>query len=127
MADGCADALAKIAALDSTGRAKMAENGKKLVFDGHDKVKCFQRFLDLIEGKATEAKTAAKAEAEKENDPAAASLPTLVIQGDGKPVGAWVDVYDYSAKGSPRLLTVPADVALARTPRTPRGGRSYEP
>eukprot|EP00927_Polykrikos_kofoidii_P002801 TRINITY_DN1111_c0_g1_i1.p1 TRINITY_DN1111_c0_g1~~TRINITY_DN1111_c0_g1_i1.p1 ORF type:complete len:396 (-),score=86.14 TRINITY_DN1111_c0_g1_i1:183-1370(-) len=59
MADGCADALAKIAALDAAGREKMAANGKALVFDGHDKVKCFQRILDLIQEKAQAAKDSA--------------------------------------------------------------------
>eukprot|EP00929_Paragymnodinium_shiwhaense_P039249 TRINITY_DN2063_c0_g1_i1.p1 TRINITY_DN2063_c0_g1~~TRINITY_DN2063_c0_g1_i1.p1 ORF type:complete len:836 (-),score=264.67 TRINITY_DN2063_c0_g1_i1:162-2669(-) len=64
MADGCADALAKIAELDAAGRKKMADNGKALVFDGHDKVKCFQRILDLIQQRAKEAKAAQlKAEA----------------------------------------------------------------
>lgn len=58
MADGCAEALAKIAALDAEGRSKMAANGKELVFDGHDKVKCFQRILDLIQDKAKEAAAA---------------------------------------------------------------------
>eukprot|EP00437_Effrenium_voratum_P000343 CAMPEP_0181437376 /NCGR_PEP_ID=MMETSP1110-20121109/21347_1 /TAXON_ID=174948 /ORGANISM="Symbiodinium sp., Strain CCMP421" /LENGTH=401 /DNA_ID=CAMNT_0023561001 /DNA_START=49 /DNA_END=1250 /DNA_ORIENTATION=+ len=58
MADGCADAIAKIAALDEAGRAKMAENGKKLVFEGHDKVKCFQSILDLIQEKAKAAQAA---------------------------------------------------------------------
>ncbi|CAE8682905.1 unnamed protein product [Polarella glacialis] len=55
MAEGCADAIAKIAALDDAGRAKMAENGKKLVFELHDKVKTFQKILDVIQEKAAEA------------------------------------------------------------------------
>ncbi|CAE7229470.1 lpsE [Symbiodinium natans] len=37
MAEGCAEAIAKIAALDDAGRQAMAANGKKLVFEGHDK------------------------------------------------------------------------------------------
>jgi len=58
MAEGCADAIAKIAALDQDGRTKMAANGKKLVFEGHDKAKCFQTMLDLIQDKAKEAQAA---------------------------------------------------------------------
>lgn len=58
MAEGCADAIAKIAELDEEGRKKMVDNGKKLVFDGHDKVKCFEKILTLIQDKAKEAKTA---------------------------------------------------------------------
>jgi len=58
MADGCADAIAKIAELDAAGREAMAANGKELVFEGHDKVKCFQKILDLIQGKAEEVKAA---------------------------------------------------------------------
>ena len=61
MADGCADAIAKIAALDEAGRTQMAANGKKLVFEGHDKVKCFQRILDLIQEKAKAAQVKAEA------------------------------------------------------------------
>jgi glycosyltransferase involved in cell wall biosynthesis len=57
MVKGCADAIAKIAELDADGRAKMAENGKKLVFEGHDKVKTFQKFLDVIQEKAEFAST----------------------------------------------------------------------
>eukprot|EP00933_Yihiella_yeosuensis_P051797 TRINITY_DN49769_c0_g1_i1.p1 TRINITY_DN49769_c0_g1~~TRINITY_DN49769_c0_g1_i1.p1 ORF type:complete len:439 (-),score=128.78 TRINITY_DN49769_c0_g1_i1:302-1618(-) len=55
MADRCADALEKIAKLDDAGRQKMAENGKKLVFELHDKDKTFQKILDVIQEKATEA------------------------------------------------------------------------
>jgi len=51
MAQGCADAIAKIAALDADGRAKMAANGKRLVFEEHDKAKTFQKFLDVIQAK----------------------------------------------------------------------------
>jgi glycosyltransferase involved in cell wall biosynthesis len=54
MAERCADAIGKIAALDEDGRKKMAEAGKKLVFEEHDKVKTFQRILDLIQAKASE-------------------------------------------------------------------------
>jgi len=61
MAEGCAEAIAKIAALDEAGRLAMAANGKKLVFEGHDKVKCFQRILDLIQEKAKSVLSAEKA------------------------------------------------------------------
>jgi glycosyltransferase involved in cell wall biosynthesis len=54
MAEGCADALAKIAALDDAGRKAMADNGKKMVFEEHDKVKTFQKMLDVIQAKAKE-------------------------------------------------------------------------
>jgi len=54
MAERCADALAKIAALDEDGRKKMAEAGKKMVFEEHDKVKTFQKMLDVIQAKAAE-------------------------------------------------------------------------
>jgi len=58
MADGCADAIANIAALDADARAEMAANGKRLVFEWHDKAKCFQTFLDLITFKGKMAKMA---------------------------------------------------------------------
>lgn len=54
MAERCADAIAKIAALDGDGRKKMAEAGKKMVFEEHDKVKTFQKILDVIQAKASE-------------------------------------------------------------------------
>eukprot|EP00929_Paragymnodinium_shiwhaense_P011658 TRINITY_DN11773_c0_g1_i1.p1 TRINITY_DN11773_c0_g1~~TRINITY_DN11773_c0_g1_i1.p1 ORF type:complete len:715 (+),score=214.13 TRINITY_DN11773_c0_g1_i1:85-2229(+) len=52
MAEGCADAIAKVAELDADERKAMAKNGKRLVFSAHDKAKCFQRILDLIIEKA---------------------------------------------------------------------------
>jgi len=55
MAEGCADAIAKIAALDDAGRAAMAEAGKKMVFQEHDKVKTFQKILDVIQEKGAAA------------------------------------------------------------------------
>jgi len=55
MADGCADAIAKIAALDDAGRAAMAAAGKKMVFEEHDKVKTFQKMLDVIAAKGATA------------------------------------------------------------------------
>eukprot|EP00931_Biecheleriopsis_adriatica_P005722 TRINITY_DN107200_c0_g1_i1.p1 TRINITY_DN107200_c0_g1~~TRINITY_DN107200_c0_g1_i1.p1 ORF type:complete len:438 (+),score=114.68 TRINITY_DN107200_c0_g1_i1:30-1343(+) len=58
MAEGCADAIAKIAALDEEGKKKMAENGKKLVFELHDKDKTFQKILDVIQEKAAMVKAA---------------------------------------------------------------------
>jgi len=52
MAQGCADAIAKIYDLDEAGRKKFGDNGKKLVFELHDKDKCFQKILDVIQGHA---------------------------------------------------------------------------
>jgi len=58
MAERCADAIAKVAALDEAGRKKFAEAGKKLVFEEHDKVKTFQKMLDVIQEKAAAVKAA---------------------------------------------------------------------
>jgi glycosyltransferase involved in cell wall biosynthesis len=53
MAQDCADAIEKIAKLDDAGRKAMAEAGKKMVFEEHDKVKTFQKMLDVIQAKAS--------------------------------------------------------------------------
>jgi len=49
MAQGCAEAIAKLVDLDEAGRQRFSENGKKLVFELHDKDKCFQKILDVIQ------------------------------------------------------------------------------
>jgi len=55
MAEGCADAIEKIAKLTEEERAQMAAKGKEMVFREHDKVKCFQKILDVIQAQAAEA------------------------------------------------------------------------
>jgi glycosyltransferase involved in cell wall biosynthesis len=47
-ADGLADAIMKVADLSAEEQAKMAHQGKEMVFSEHDKAKQFEKILAII-------------------------------------------------------------------------------
>ena len=53
--DALADAIVKIGGVPPEEQAKMAKAGKDMVFAEHDKVKQFEKILDIIKAKATAA------------------------------------------------------------------------
>ena len=50
--DALADAIVKIGGVSAEEQAKMAAAGKEMVFAEHDKVKQFEKILEIIKAKA---------------------------------------------------------------------------
>jgi len=51
--DALADAIHKISSSSEAEQKAMADTGKAMVFAEHDKVKCFEKILTIIQEKAT--------------------------------------------------------------------------
>jgi len=54
--EALAEAIVKIGGVSKEDQAKMAQAGKEMVFAEHDKVKQFEKILEIIQAKATAAK-----------------------------------------------------------------------
>ena len=56
--DALAEAIVKIGGVSAEAQAEMAKAGKEMVFAEHDKVKQFEKILEIIKAKARAAKAA---------------------------------------------------------------------